>query len=62
MYFLYFYSSAVHGTMPVRKCSYSEFNIPGWNTYVKEKHDIAREAYLDWMRHGKQKWVFCSIT
>jgi len=48
-------STTVHGTIHVRKCSYSEFNIPGWNTYVKEKHDIAREAYLDWTRHGKPK-------
>jgi len=48
-------SVAVQDIIPVHKYSYSQFNVPGWTTYVKEKHDIAREAYLDWLWHGKPK-------
>jgi len=48
-------SAAVHDAIPMRRSSYSHFNVPGWNTYVREKHDVAREAYLRWVRHGKTK-------
>ena len=51
-------SAAVHDTIPGHRSSYSHFNIPGWNTYVKEKHESAREAYLDWLRQGKPKLGF----
>ena len=27
--------------------------IPGWNEYVEELHDIAREYFLQWVRQGK---------
>jgi len=37
-------SQAMYGTVPVRKSTFTQFNVPGWNTYVKEKHDVAREG------------------
>ena len=27
--------------------------VPGWNDYVKEKHDLARNAFLEWKFLGK---------
>ena len=41
---------AVSTAIPQHKCHYDQqFNDFGWNTYVKEKHDFARDAYLSWM-------------
>ena len=48
-------NNAVSYVVPVRKCSYSDFNVPGWNTYVDEKHDLAREAFLEWVMLGKPR-------
>jgi len=33
----------------------NSFNVPGWNSCVKEKHETARIAYLDWCISGKPK-------
>ena len=44
--------------IPSKTCKTSEyknFSLPGWNTYVKEKHESAREAYLDWSYCVKPK-------
>ena len=32
-------------TIPTNKVNKSEYHVPGWNTYVAEKHEIARDAY-----------------
>ena len=32
---------------------YSEYAIPGWNERVKDKHNVARDAFLDWLYAGK---------
>ena len=48
-------TTAVYDTIPVRKSTYSQFNVPGWNTFVREKHDLAREAYIHWKSLGKPK-------
>jgi hypothetical protein len=29
--------------------------VPGWNTYCKELHSIARDSYLLWRDHGRQR-------
>jgi len=34
-------------------CPYSNYNVPGWSDLVSEKHDLAREAFLDWIALGK---------
>ena len=44
--------------IPSRSRQVTEFNVPGWNTFVAEKHDIAREAYLEWLHYGKPKFGF----
>jgi len=31
------------------------FNIPGWSNLVKNKHDIARKAFLDWVTVGRPR-------
>jgi len=36
----------------------SQYNIPGWNTYVREKHDVARDAYRSWVSDGKPKYGY----
>ena len=48
--------AAVSDVIPKRKCTNSSFNIPGWNTYVKEKHEFAREAYTAWAQAGRPKF------
>ena len=50
---------AVSSVIPTRQCHYnSEFNVPGWNTYVREKHDVARDAYRSWVLDGKPKYGY----
>jgi hypothetical protein len=49
--------TAVAHCIPCRRIENDScgFNVPGWNTYVREKHDIAREAFLNWSSFGKPK-------
>ena len=49
--------SAVNDTIPHNneKNGNSEFNIPGWNDFVADKHDLARDAFKEWVIHGKPK-------
>lgn len=44
--------------IPVKHVVHSEYVIPGWNEYVKEKHTIARYAYNEWLQCGKPKYGF----
>lgn len=37
--------AARHNAIPMHRSSYSHFNVPGWNTFVNEKHDVPRESY-----------------
>ena len=37
---------ATADVIPTRNRPVTEFNIPGWNTHVTEKHDAARKAFL----------------
>ena len=39
----------IHNSQP------TEHTIPGWNDYVKDKHDTARATFLDWMYCGKSR-------
>jgi len=38
--------SAVNEVIPMRTRSYTERNMPGWNTYVRERHDATRSWQL----------------
>lgn len=42
-------------SVPARKISCSERNVPGWSDYVKEKHALARAAFLEWVYDGKPR-------
>jgi len=33
----------------------NKYNIPGWTDFVKDKHDLARIAFLDWVYVGKPR-------
>lgn len=48
-------SKAVATVIPSRKRPVSSFNVPGWNTYVQEKHVAAREAFLAWVEIGRPR-------
>jgi hypothetical protein len=49
--------SSVSDTIP--HCNFKhknhEYITPGWNDYVKDKHDIARDAFKHWIFQGKKK-------
>jgi hypothetical protein len=46
---------ATSGVIPSRNRRVTKFSKPGCMTYVAEKHDAAKEAFLMWMEFGKQK-------
>jgi len=49
-------SCAISDVIPTRECSISAFNVPGWNTFVREKHEAAREAFVIWLDCGKPRF------
>lgn len=49
-------STAISAVIPSQDCHHSDFNVPGWNTYVKEKHEAAREAFLVWLDVDKPRF------
>ena len=46
---------AVADIIPSHRCTTNEYNVPGWNTFVQEKHDMARQAFLAWVDIGKPR-------
>jgi hypothetical protein len=41
--------------IPTMAVSNSHFNVAGWNSHVREKHEAAREAFLTWRSNGSVK-------
>ena len=41
--------------IPKVKSNYSPYNVPGWSDYVQDKHETARQAFLEWMCDGKPR-------
>ena len=39
-----------------RGSNFSEYVVPGWSEYIKDKHTAAREAFLDWVWMGKPRF------
>jgi len=33
----------------------ADYTVPGWNDFVRDKHDAARSAFLDWVHAGKPR-------
>jgi exonuclease III len=48
-------SVAVNHSIPSCQYTINDFNVPGWNTYVSEKHDAARQAYMMWLDVSKPR-------
>ena len=45
---------AIDDTMPrATHLTCNKHNVPGWNDLVQEKHDLARQSYLEWVRSGR---------
>ena len=55
-------SKAIKDVIPCRNRPVSDFNVPGWNTYVALKHEAAREAYMVWMDMGKPRSGYYADT
>jgi exonuclease III len=47
--------NATVADIAMRTVRNSDYNIPGWNDYVEDKHLIAREAFLEWVYLGKPR-------
>ena len=44
--------------IPSRKRPANSFNVPGWNTFVQERHETARHAFLTWVGEGRQRFGY----
>jgi len=42
--------------IPHKRSITNQFNVPGSNTFVKEKHDDTRQAYFFWLENGKPRF------
>jgi exonuclease III len=41
--------------IPLAKSGKCDYSVPGWDDYVEDKHDAAREAFFIWMDVGKPR-------
>ena len=50
-------NDALRRAIPTRSVgsAYTEYVVPGWNSYVKDKHKIASDAFLEWNYAGKPR-------
>ena len=46
---------AGNDTLKVKRYNKNKASIKGWNEYVKQSHNLAREAFLEWRWNGKPK-------
>jgi exonuclease III len=46
---------AVEYAIPKKCVHISNYNVPGWNDIVRDKYDLSREAFLDWVASGKPR-------
>jgi len=46
---------AEHKSIPTKRIKSSEYTGAGWNDLVDDKHEVAREAFLQWVAMGKPK-------
>ena len=49
--------SCTHDAMarciPIKRYKSSAYTVPGWDDYVSDKHDVARDAFLSWIAIGR---------
>lgn len=48
--------TAVNNCIPIKHCKTSDFIVPGWTEYVQEKHDLSRQAFIEWVAAGKPRF------
>jgi len=48
--------------IPHKRNITNQFNVTGWNTFVTEKHDDAKKAYLFWLEMVNPVLVGCPGT
>jgi len=51
-------STAITDVIPKRKRPISSFNFLSWNTFVQEKHEAAKEAFLMWVDSGRPRFGY----
>jgi len=44
---------AANNCIPLKRFNWCEFSVPGWNEFVQDKHDLSRQAFMDWVAVGK---------
>jgi hypothetical protein len=42
--------------IPIKRVKANAFTVAGWNDIVSDKHDAARQAFLDWVFVGKPRF------
>ena len=47
--------TATNLCVPVHESRLNIHNVPGWSDFVKEKHDLARDVFLEWVAVGKPR-------
>jgi len=47
--------TAVESSIPLSYIGSSKFNIPGWTDCVSDKHDMAKDVFLQWVVAGKPR-------
>jgi hypothetical protein len=44
---------AANNSIPSVRYNRCDLSVPGWNEFVKDKHELSRQAFLDWVAVGK---------
>ena len=50
------FETACEQCIPHSSVNENRYNIPGWNTHVREAHDTARECYPIWLDYGTPRY------
>jgi hypothetical protein len=46
---------AIKHCIPAEQCKTNDFFVPGWTDDVQEKHNLSRQAFIDWVSAGKPR-------
>jgi len=44
---------AANNCISLKRFNWCEFSVPGWNEFVQDKHELSRQAFMDWVAVGK---------
>ena len=48
-------SSAMNSFIPLKRSSFNDFCVAGWTDIVADKHEAARQAFMEWTVSGKPR-------